>query len=150
MEKHVASLAESIKFYQEQVRIVDRIWWYFYTVTIAILGFTIGSDAATNSLWEVGIICIGYVAFSVGSATSLRKGQSDLKTFAELVETGFSIKLKPLSCKRVVIFQGVVVFVVVTAVIGTYCNRQISIDCVNEVKCSKTQPLPKSLDKPVP
>lgn len=120
MKKDDASLADQIGFYQEQARIVDRIWWYFYTVTFAILGFTIGSTEATKGLLEVSIICIGYIAFSIGSGASLWKGQSDLHTFASLVKEYFDIKLTPLQPLYVLVFQGVIVCAVVIAVIAKF------------------------------
>ena len=123
MKKDDASLTEQIGFYQEQVRIVDRIWWYFYTVTFAILGFTIGSTEATKSTLEVSIICIGYVAFSFGSAASLWKGQSDLHTFASLVKEYFDIKLTPVQPHYVLVFQAVIACAVVVAVIAKFQSR---------------------------
>ncbi len=110
-------ISNLIGFYQTQVGLVDRIWWYFYSITFLVLGFTIGSEKAAVSYSEVIIICVGYVAFSLGSAVSLWNGQGGLCRFADQIrDKDPKFALKPLSQRNVALFQGVIVVAVVISV----------------------------------
>ncbi len=110
-------ISNLIGFYQTQVGLVDRIWWYFYSITFLVLGFTIGSEKTAVSYSEVIIICVGSVAFSLGSAVSLWNGQGDLCLFADQIrDKDPKFALKPLSRCKVTLFQGAIVVAVVISV----------------------------------
>ena len=81
------SLTDAIDIYQSQVEIVSTLWTFFGTVTLAVVGFTIGSDKATHSGTEVAIIIVGYAAFAlIGNLVALLMAYSDLIQFKALVE----------------------------------------------------------------
>ena len=117
-------VSQLINIYQKQVGLVDRIWWYFYSVTFLVLGFTIGSDRATETSLEAIIMCAGYVAFSLGSVVSLWNGQGHLQLFADkIIDKDPTFTLKPLPQLWVTLFQGVIVVAVVIAVLAVYMHR---------------------------
>ena len=103
--------------YQTQAGMVDSIWYYFSTVTLAIVGFTVGAKTAIPKPQEARwVISGGYLVFSVGSAASLWYGQSDLCKFANLVkETGYMAP-STLTPFWVVFFQGIVIVTVLVAI----------------------------------
>ena len=117
-------LSQLIDSYQTQAGLIDRIWWYFYSVTFLVLGFTIGSKRATQTYLEAIIICAGYVAFSLGSVASLWNGQKNLGLFADkIIDTDPSFALRLFDPLWVTLFQGVIVVFVVFSVRAVYENR---------------------------
>ncbi len=117
-------LSQLIDFYQTQVGLVDRIWWYFYSVTFLVLGFTIGSKRATKTYLEAIIICAGYVAFSLGSALSLWNGQRNLRLFADqIIDKNPIFAFEPFPQLWVTLFLGVIVVFVVISVRAVYKHR---------------------------
>jgi len=113
-----------ISIYQTQVGLVDKIWGYFYSVTFALLGATLLTEEVTLSYPEVFFICGGYLVFSFGSSVSLWNAQGDLCLFGEKVEySDSSFSLSPISQKRVLLFQGVIIVIVTVATFITFSGR---------------------------
>src|SRR5262245_55685713 len=81
------TLKDAIDLYQSQVEIINALWTFFGTVTLAVVGYTIGSDKATHSATEVTMIIVGYAAFALGgNLTALLTAYSDLSQFSTLIE----------------------------------------------------------------
>jgi hypothetical protein len=68
--------------YQAQYTQTDKLWGYFGTVTLAILAFALGSDKATRTVKEAGIVITGYLVFCSGNFKALFKAQEQLDEFA--------------------------------------------------------------------
>ena len=71
-------LKDAIDIYQTHYSQVDIVWGYFGTVSIALLGFTLGSDRVTQKRLEFRAVQIGYFVFSLGNYSALITGQADL------------------------------------------------------------------------
>lgn len=85
-----------LNLYQTQYSQVDKLWSYFGTVTLAVLAFTLGSEKATKTLPEAGIIILGYAVFCVGNFTALLKGQQQLKELAHFATQKSQVASIPL------------------------------------------------------
>lgn len=103
---------EALKVYQKQVELVDRVWWYFVTFTVAVVGFTIGDGMEGKRL---GMVCISYILAAAGSGVPLWYGQRQLGVFARLVP---GVTLKPFTPKEAVLFLGGVVVVALAVIMG--------------------------------
>jgi len=109
------NLKEALDLYQTQYSQVDTLWSYFGTITVAVLGFTIGSEKATRSRWEVGIVILGYLVFCVGNFMALSLGQAQLIDFARVAmdvsrAKGIALRsLEPLSRSAIAVFYWCVV-----------------------------------------
>lgn len=77
-------LKDALDIYQTQYGQVDLLWNYFSVVTLAVLGFAIGSEKATASLREASLIVAGYLVFCIGNASALFLGHGQLIEFARL------------------------------------------------------------------
>lgn len=123
-------LKEALDIYQTQYTQVDKLWSYFGTFTLAILGFTIGSEKATKSVKEVATIIIGYLVFCTGNFKALFLGQKQLKEFAGLVEEAAKAKqvkldsLQPLPPDDIARYYWCVVTAVCVGVIFIAWKRQ--------------------------
>jgi len=122
------SLKDAIDLYQSQIEIINGLWTFFGTVTLAVVGFTIGSEKATHSATEAAMIIGGYAVFAIfGNLTALRIAYADLLQFSSLIDNRIALHgtdLPPLhfavpSVQSVTIFHAGTVIVVAIA-IGAY------------------------------
>jgi hypothetical protein len=130
------SLKDALDLYQTQYSQVDKLWSYFGTFTLAVLGFTIGSEKATKSMKEVSAIIFGYLVFCIGNFGALLLGQRQLIDFshmalkiAECQTQLFNISsLEPLSPRSISLFYWAVVTAVCFGVIFIAWKRQHAKD----------------------
>ena len=87
----IADASALLNLYQTQYTQTDKLWGYFTTITLAILGFAIGSEKATKTLKESSLIVGGYIIFCIGNYSALSKAQEQLIVFASHA-TEYSIK----------------------------------------------------------
>lgn len=127
------SLKDALDLYQSQYSQVDKLWSYFGTFTLAILGFTIGSEKATKSMKEVTAIIIGYLVFCSGNFSALSLGQKQLIDFAHIAidaakTNGLNLKnLEPLTTFDIASFYWSVVTAVCLGVIFIAWKRQHAV-----------------------
>src|SRR3954463_45698 len=70
--------------YIAQYNATDKLWAYFSTVTVAVLGFSVGSDKVSKSFLEASIVVAGYAVFCLGNYRALALAHSQLIEFAAL------------------------------------------------------------------
>ena len=80
----VMAVKAAVDLYLAQYAATDRLWAYFSTVTIAVLGFSIGSDKVSRSFVEASIVVVGYAVFCYGNHRALSLSQEQLGQFADL------------------------------------------------------------------
>ena len=78
---------EAINLYQTQYTQVDKLWGYFSVVTLAMAGFVIGSDRATQSFMEPIAIVLAYLVFCFGNHLALVTAQKQLEQFATIAKS---------------------------------------------------------------
>lgn len=126
----ILSLKDALDLYQAQYSQVDKLWSYFGTFTLAILGFTIGSEKATKSMKEVVVIIFGYLVFCAGNFSALSLGQKQLADFSAIAiqaATSQNINLyslQPLSSQYISIFYWCVVAAVCFGIVFIARKRQ--------------------------
>jgi hypothetical protein len=121
------SVKDAIDLYQSQIGIINGLWAFFGAVTLAVVGFTIGSERATHSASEVALIISGYTVFAIfGNLTALRMAYADLLQFSSLIENRAALygqDLPPLrfsvpSVQGVTVFHVGIVIVVAMAIVA--------------------------------
>ncbi len=111
--------SDFIGLYQRQVEFIDKIWWYFYSVTIVMLSFITISDTIMKNKSEVLTIVVGYLAFSIGCAIILKNGQNNLHLFARQAHNlNSDINLSVCSTRAVVTFQITIAVAVVVSTLA--------------------------------
>lgn len=78
-------VASAIALYQTQYGLVDTIWGYYSVVTLAVVGFVVGSDKAVRSMREPVAIVGAYLVFCVGNHFALREVYSQLKQLSDIL-----------------------------------------------------------------
>ncbi|WP_163931282.1 hypothetical protein [Paraferrimonas sp. SM1919] len=76
------SVINAFNMYQAQYSQVDKIWNYFGIVSLAVAGFTIGSEQATKTIKEPIFILLGYIVFCIGNYRALTTGHEFLYQLA--------------------------------------------------------------------
>ena len=82
----LTAVKAALDLYLAQYSATDRLRAYFSTVTIAVLGFSVGSDKVSKSFLEASIVVAGYVVFCVGNYRALALAQAQLIQFAALAQ----------------------------------------------------------------
>ena len=119
------SVKDAIQLYQAQVELTDKIWWYFASVSLGVLGFTIGSGKAQESWLGLLALLMGYVIFFLGSGYSLRNSQKDLVALGKVVSENATRhnsnsilgRFKPLSTNMVSVFHATIAAVVIAVLV---------------------------------
>ncbi|MBJ7310835.1 hypothetical protein ACFOLJ_24020 [Rugamonas sp. CCM 8940] len=74
-----------LDMYTNQYTGTDKLWTYFSTVTLAVVGFTIASDKISQSFIEALVVAIAYLIFCFGNYRALKLSQEQLIEFAGIV-----------------------------------------------------------------
>ena len=102
---------EAIKIYQTQYTQVDKLWGYFSVVTLAMVGFVMGSKFPPESVLEPLTIVGTYLVFCVGNHQALIAGQKQLEQFATIAKSCASKaeldvnSIKPIPASQVQVFH---------------------------------------------
>lgn len=127
---------QTMAMVQQQTGLVDNIWTYFSTVTLGVLGFTIGSKMATMNRKVLAVVMTSYVAFCVCNFSSLRRAHSCLVLMAEHLNS-FTVDdrlkeiaraLQPFPLMEItVFFWGVVVVALVAMGVAYWFKKTLSL-----------------------
>lgn len=113
-----SELKSALDLYASQYGATDKLWSYFSTITLAVLGFSVASDKVSKSFVEATVVVLGYVVFCFGNFGALYLSQSQLIEFAALVQpiaTKYQVALTtitPLSLASITWFYWSVVLAV--------------------------------------
>ena len=80
------SLKEAFDIYQKQSDSMHRLWAYFQVVSLAVLGYTIGSDKGKWSDSTYLLIAGSYIFFAVANQWVVVFSQKELQKFGEAVK----------------------------------------------------------------
>lgn len=111
----LSDLKAALDMYTSQYGATDKLWTYFSSVTLAVLGFTIASDKVSKSFVEAFIVAIGYLVFCFGNFTALHLSQKQLIEFAAIarpVAAKYNVTLdtlQPLPAASIAVFYWAVV-----------------------------------------
>lgn len=81
-----AELKAALDLYATQYSATDRLWAYFSSVTLAILGFSVASDKVSKSFVEASVVVLGYLVFCIGNFSALHLSHRQLIEFAVIAE----------------------------------------------------------------
>src|SRR6185369_258422 len=126
---NLTEVKAALDLYQAQYNATDKLWAYFSTVTVAVIGFSIASDKASKSFLEASIVAAGYLLFCFGNFQALSLSQKQLVQFAELARAvcdGHNVtmnRLAPFAPKRVTWFYWFVTAAVVLSILVITWHR---------------------------
>lgn len=78
-------LNEAFEVYIKHREAILQMWSFFSAGTLAVLGFTLGSDKATLTKAAVRTVQLGYAIFALGNLAALVSSQCDYRAVAKLV-----------------------------------------------------------------
>lgn len=115
----LSELKTALDLYASQYAATDRLWTYFSSVTLALLGFTVASDKVGKSLLEAVVVVLGYVVFCVGNFSALHLSHRQLIEFAAIVRPIAERHHVPLTTLQPLAAESVTVFY--WSVVGAVC-----------------------------
>jgi hypothetical protein len=75
-------IKEAFEVYSKHRDVIVQMWSFYSAGTLAILGYTIGSEKATRGWPEIGALLLGYAVFAVGNAWAVVSSQRELQAMA--------------------------------------------------------------------
>jgi hypothetical protein len=118
-----AELKSALDLYASQYGATDKLWAYFSSVTLAVLGLSVASDKVSKSFVEATLVVFGYVIFCVGNFSALYLSHRQLIEFAAIaraVAQKYQVALttlEPFSAASVAQFYWAVVVAVCSVVL---------------------------------
>lgn len=85
-EEEFSEFKGTIDLYSTQYNATDKVWNYFMTTTLAIIGYALESKHALRSLGGAIIVVFGYIVFCFGNYNALMLSHRQLIEFADLVK----------------------------------------------------------------
>jgi len=79
------SLKEAFDIYQKQSDSIHKLWAYFQVISIAVLGYTIGSDKGKWLDSTYILVAVSYLVFAVANQWVVIFSQKELYKFGEAV-----------------------------------------------------------------
>lgn len=79
-----SELKSAIDLYATQYAATDKLWSYFSSVTLAVIGFSVASDRVSKSFIESSAVVLGYIVFCIGNFSALYLSQAQLIEFSNL------------------------------------------------------------------
>lgn len=121
-------LKDVLGFYQTQYEATDRLWTYFATVSLALVGYSLGSDRLSRSIVETFVAVAAYVIFCIGNHAALSAAQEQLVSLAALARQkgagNLHIVLSPFTTQDVNwYYWSVVVAVCMVLVVTCWLHR---------------------------
>ncbi|WP_226662358.1 hypothetical protein [Microbulbifer aggregans] len=101
MIENSQAVIDAFNMFQDQYSQVDKLWNYFGVISVAVAGFTIGSEKASRSIWEPLAIIFGYLIFCIGNYQSLINGH----TFLYSLATKYNELAKPAGLDTLIIHR---------------------------------------------
>ena len=80
----MSTVMDAIGLYQTQYGQVDTIWGYYSVVTLAVVGFVLGSDKAVRTMREPLAIVGAYLVFCIGNHLALREEYAQLRQLSDI------------------------------------------------------------------
>jgi hypothetical protein len=118
------SLKEAFDIYQKQSDSLHKLWAYFQVVSLAVLGYTVGSDKAQWGTETYLLIGASYLFFAIANQWVIVFSQKELENFGKAVTAaaresgpiGEKLAVQAVAPKKVAIFHTVSLLVVLLAI----------------------------------
>lgn len=135
------SLKDAFDIYQKQSDSTHKLWAYFQVISIAVLGYTIGSDKAHWSDSTYILIVMSYLVFAIANQWVVVFSQRELHKFGEAVKMA-SINTGPIGEQLVVaavkpwivsVFHTFSAAMILAAIVATWYDK-----CPEPTSCSSS------------
>jgi hypothetical protein len=79
------SLKDAFDIYQKQSDSLHKLWAYFQIASVAVLGYTVGSDKSLWGNWTYIVVAFGYFIVAFSNGLVIMVSQLELAKFAAAV-----------------------------------------------------------------
>lgn len=134
------TLKESFDVYQKQSEELHKLWAYFQVVSLAVLGYTLGSDKSQWGTATYLFVGFGYAFFAIANQIVVVVSQEDLAKFGKAVSAaakdsgpiGTELKVSSVRPRVVAFFHSVSALIVVAAIAAAWNDK-----CSGQKVCPK-------------
>jgi hypothetical protein len=125
------SLKDAFDIYQKQSDSQHKLWAYFQVASLAVLGYTVGSNNSQWSIWTYSLIALSYIFFAISNHYVVALSQHELNRFATAVQDatktagpiGMGLSVEAVAVWRVRLFHSISAAVVLLAIWGTWYDK---------------------------
>ncbi len=125
------TLKDTFDIYQKQSDSVHKLWAYFQVVSLAVLGYTVGSEKAQWSDWTYALIAGSYTCFALANQWVIVASQRELATFGDAVREaaqhggaiGRMLVVRAVAPRTVAAFHTAALLIVLGAIGFTWVDR---------------------------
>jgi hypothetical protein len=121
--QELMELKAALDLYAGQYGATDKLWAYFSSVTLAVLGFSVASDKVSKSFVEASVVVAGYVIFCFGNFSALflsHRQLIEIAAIARPIARKYNVALttlEPIAATSVAWFYWIVVGAVCTGIL---------------------------------
>ena len=141
------SLKDAFDAYQKQSDGQHKLWAYFQVVSLAILGYTIGTDKAQWSSWTYALVAASYAIFALSNQWVLVTAQKELQSLSKGIAVaitqagpiGKTLKVGAITPMKIRVFHTAVIVFVMGAIYATWDDK-----CSAPSQCPRTHEEKKS------
>lgn len=140
------TLKDAFDMYQKQSDGLHKLWTYFQVISLAVLGYTLGSDKAQwGDATYIGV-ALSYLFFAVSNGIVIYRSQKELRTLEKAVteaakvsgQIGQGLTINSLEAKQVAGFHAVAALIVVIAIGLTWKDKCYQKTCPAPAPAVKT------------
>ena len=144
------TLKEAFDIYQKQSDSTHKIWAYFQIISLAVLGYTIGSDKAQWSTATYFLIAGSYILFAIANQVAIVLSQKELHRFGHAVKiasedtgpVGKKLVAEAVKPWKVSLFHTFATAVILAAIFATWHDK-----CSKPASCPVTKTAENSPSK---
>lgn len=142
-------LKDAFDIYQKQSDSVHKLWGYLSVISIAVLGFTIGSDKINWGSLAYLFMGMAYLVFAGSNLWVLRRSQQELVRIGEglrlsakqMGDVASSFVVEPVAACLVTLFHAASICIVAGAIVVTWHqNCVVGTKCGNQASAAKASP----------
>ena len=134
------TLKESFDIYQKQSEGLHKLWAYFQVVSLAVLGYTLGSEKSQWGTDTYLFVGFSYAFFAIANQIVVVMSQKELAEFGKAVNAaatdsgpiGQELKVVSLRPRTVAFFHSVSAVIVVAAITAAWIDK-----CSGQKVCPK-------------
>lgn len=126
------TLKEAFDIYQKQSDSIHKIWAYFQIISLAVLGYTIGSEKEQWSTSTYFLVAGSYLLFAIANQVAITLSQKELYKFGRAVKIasedtgpiGKKLVAKAVAPWKVSLFHTLAIAVILAAIFATWHDKR--------------------------
>lgn len=125
------TLKEAFDIYQKQSDSTHKLWAYYQLISLAVLGYTVGSNKAQWGDLTYILIAGSYIVFAIANQWAIFLSQKELHRFGQAVKIasehtgpiGRKLVVKAVKPWKVSLFHTLAAAIILAAILATWHDK---------------------------